>query len=200
MVDHGIGNLRSAHKALQHVGANVALVTDPDELTGADGVVLPGVGSFGPTMDALHSTGFDRAVVDFIDSGRPFLGICVGMQVLYAGSEEAPGVSGLGVLDGTVRRLPPGVRTPQMQWNTISVDTTGDALLAGLGPSVWMYFVHSYAADVGSRTIATCDYGGEFSAAVRKGNVWATQFHPEKSGSGGLRMLQNFIGLITAAN
>lgn len=200
VVDHGIGNLRSAYKALEHVGARVRLVTDPTDLQDADGVVLPGVGAFGPTMDALRTTGFDRAVLDFIGRGRPFLGICVGMQVLHTSSDEAPGVAGLGVIDGTVRRLPSTVRVPQMQWNTLQVEAVDDPLFAGLGRTPWMYFVHSYAVEVGPSTTATCDYGGRFSAAARTGNVWAAQFHPEKSGTAGLRMLQNFVELVTAAN
>lgn len=196
MVDHGIGNLRSAYKALEHVGADVRLVTDPGDLAGAAAVVLPGVGAFGRTMEALRTSGFDRALVDFIDTGRPFLGICVGMQVLYDGSEEAPDVAGLGVVEGTIRRLPLTVRVPQMQWNTIHLRRSADPVLGGTDGDPWLYFVHSYAADVGPDTIATCDYGREFSAAIRTDNVWATQFHPEKSGPVGLRVLQNFVGLV----
>lgn len=199
-MDYGIGNLRSAYKALEHVGADVHLVTDPEALIEADGVVLPGVGAFGPTMDALRATGFDTAVHRFIDSGRPFLGICVGMQVLYAGSEETPGVPGLHVFEGTVRRLPSNVRVPQMQWNRICVAPARTrSVLGGLGDAPWMYFVHSYAADVDAGTIATADYGREFSAAVGLGNVWATQFHPEKSGPAGLHVLTNFVELVRTA-
>lgn len=203
VIDYGIGNLRSAYKALQHVGADVRLITDPALVDEVDGVVLPGVGAFGPTMDALEGLGFDRSILGFIDSGRPFLGICVGMQVLYQGSEESPGRPGLGVLDGTVKRLPRSVIVPQMQWNQLAVasaaDDDGPSILAGLGDEPWMYFVHSYAADVGPSTIATCEYGGSFAAAVRQGNVSATQFHPEKSGPTGLRVLTNFVDQLTAA-
>lgn len=175
-------------------------MTDPDALDEAEGVVLPGVGAFGPTVEALRATGFDRAVKRFIDSGRPFLGICVGMQVLYDGSEESPGVPGLGVVEGVVRRLPSTVRVPQMQWNRLRLAASDtDSVLDGLGDSPWVYFVHSYAADVTQNTIATSEYGREFSAAIAVDNISATQFHPEKSGPVGLQVLTNFVGLVGTA-
>ncbi|MCB1255879.1 MAG: imidazole glycerol phosphate synthase subunit HisH [Microthrixaceae bacterium] len=198
VVDYGIGNLSSALKAFEHIGASVELTDDPQSIASASAVVLPGVGSFGPTMSALRDLGLDSAISSFIDSGRPFLGICVGMQVLYESSEESPGVDGLGVLQGTVRALRGSVKVPQMQWNTIELVADGSGLFTGLGDQPWLYFVHSYAGEVSDHTTAICDYGEQFSAAVRKGNVFATQFHPEKSGASGLRILSNFVSL--AAN
>lgn len=193
VLDYGIGNLRSAEKGLQRQGGDARLVSDPAEAGEADAVVLPGVGNFGRCVEALRESGLDRVALDAVDAGKPFLGICVGMQMLYEGSEESPDVEGLGLLAGIVRRLPEGVKRPQMQWNRLLVDDPGHPLLAGLGEDPWVYFVHSYAAPAGEGTIASCDYGGPVVAAVGKGLVWATQFHPEKSGSSGLAILANFV-------
>lgn len=154
--------------------------------------MLPGVGAFGRCMEALGDAGLAAAAKDAARSGRPFLGICVGAQMLYDASEESPGVAGLGLLAGTVRRLPEGVKRPQMQWNLVEVRRE-HPLFAGLGPPLWMYFVHSYAPDDLAHAIATCDYGGTVVAAVARANVWATQFHPEKSGVNGLALLANFV-------
>ncbi len=192
VLDYGIGNLRSAEKALQRVGADAALVDDPEVASRAEGVVLPGVGSFGRCMEALRRSGLDRVALDAVAAGKPFLGICVGMQMLYDGSEESPGVSGLGVLAGTVRLLPEGVKRPQMQWNALLSRRRDCPLLAGLGDDPWVYFVHSYAAPDGDEVVATCDYGGPVVAAVGRDRMWATQFHPEKSGPVGLQLLANF--------
>jgi glutamine amidotransferase len=192
VLDYGIGNLRSAQKALEQVGAAAVLTDDAATVEAADGVVLPGVGAFGRCMEALHTTGLDSVALRAVDSGRPFLGVCIGMQLLYAASDEDPGVAGLGVLDGSVRRLPDTVKRPQMQWNVL--ERNGDSrMLAGLDDPVWMYFVHSYAPELGADVVATCDYGGSVVAAVERSNVWATQFHPEKSGSAGLHVLRNFV-------
>ena len=194
VIDYGIGNLRSAEKAMQHVGADAFLTADPERIAAADGVVLPGVGAFGPCRQALSRAGLDGVTLDAIASGRPFLGICVGMQLLYDGSEESPGVAGLGVLPGMVRRLPDGVKHPQMQWNRLD-PLTESPLLDGLGERPWMYFVHSFAAEPTGDVIATCDYGAPVTAAAQRENVYATQFHPEKSGQGGLTVLGNFVQL-----
>lgn len=191
VLDYGIGNLRSAEKALQHTGAEARLVSDPDTVAGADGVVLPGVGAFGPCAHALRQRGLDKAVRHALDSGRPFLGICVGLQLLYEGSEESPGVDGLGVLGGVVQALPLTEKRPQMQWNVLE-PRRPSAMLDGLDEAAWAYFVHSYAPPDGDDVVATCDYGGAVVAAVEQGPVWGAQFHPEKSGSVGLRMLANF--------
>jgi glutamine amidotransferase len=191
VLDYGIGNLRSAEKALQRVGGQAVLTADWELAATADGVVLPGVGAFGPCVDALHASGLDKVVLGAVERGTPLLGICVGMQMLYEGSEEDPGVTGLGVLPGRLHLLPDGVKRPQMQWNRL--DPVGDhAMLAGLGKESWVYFVHSYAAPLSDDMVATCDYGEPVVAAVARGCVWATQFHPEKSGPVGMRLLANF--------
>lgn len=194
VLDYGIGNLRSAQKALEHVGADAHLTTDPDVVAEADGVVLPGVGAFGRCREELSRTGLDDVALQAISAGQPFLGICVGMQLLYEASEETPGVAGLGVLSGVVRRLPDGVKRPQMQWNQLEI-TAPSPLFEGLGDRPWMYFVHSFAAEAGADLAASCDYGGPVTAAAWNGNVHATQFHPEKSGRGGLAVLENFVKL-----
>lgn len=196
VLDYGIGNLRSAEKALQHVGADARLVTDPGEAAGADAVVLPGVGSFGRCMEALRARGLDRVALGALAAGKPFLGVCVGMQMLYEGSDESPGVAGLGVVPGTVRLLPPSVKRPQMQWNLLSVRQEGCPIFAGLEAEPWVYFVHSYAAPEGDEVVATCDYGGPVTAAIGRDRLWATQFHPEKSGAAGLQILANFAAAV----
>jgi glutamine amidotransferase len=200
VLDYGIGNLRSAEKALVHLGAPAKLVESPEEVEGAAGVVLPGVGAFGACATALERTGLGEAAKNAAASGIPFLGICVGFQLLYAGSEESPGAAGLGILEGEIRRLPEGVKLPQMQWNQLlrRPGTTSE-FLEGQPEAPWFYFVHSYAPVVGPETVATCDYGGPVAAVVEHGNVWGTQFHPEKSGASGLALLANFVARCAAA-
>ena len=192
VIDYGIGNLRSAEKGLCRVGADARLVTCARQVREADGVVLPGVGNFGRCSEALSASGLWSAAANAAGDGRPFLGICVGLQLLYEGSDEAPDVPGLGVFKGTAALLPEGVRRPQMQWNLLDV-RPGSRLLAGLEGGAWAYFVHSYAVPAGEETVATCDYGGPVVAAIEHGPVWATQFHPEKSSSTGLAVLSNFV-------
>jgi glutamine amidotransferase len=193
VLDYGIGNLRSAEKALQRVGGDARLVTDPADAEGASGVVLPGVGAFGRCMEALRSSGMDKVAMSAVQAGTPFLGICVGMQMLYDASVEDPDVAGLGVLPGTVQLLPDGVKRPQMQWNVLDPVGEPNVLLDGLGAEPWVYFVHSYAPPMSADVIATCDYGGPVVAAVGRRRLWATQFHPEKSGPVGLHLLANFV-------
>ena len=203
VLDYGIGNLRSAQKALERVGATAHLTADPGVVAAADGVVLPGVGAFGRCAEALATSGLADVAVEAIASGRPFLGICVGMQLLYEGSEESPGVPGLGVLPGTVGRLPAGVKHPQMQWNVLDrrpgPTGSGPAMLRGVADPVWVYFVHSYAVPDSEHVAATCDYGGVVPALVERGNLWATQFHPEKSGAVGLGLLSAFVAMVGEA-
>lgn len=198
VLDYGIGNLRSAEKALQHVGGDARLVTTAAEAAGADAVVLPGVGAFGACMDALRTSGLDEAAHRAVADGRPFLGICVGMQLLYDGSDEDPAAAGLGILPGRIRLLADSVKRPQMQWNVLRFERPGDPLVAGLGADPWVYWVHSYAADPDDTTqvIATCDYGGDVVGVVGRDNLWATQFHPEKSGPVGLQLLRNFVRIV----
>lgn len=194
VIDYGIGNLRSAQKALQKVGADAVLTSDRSTIASADAVVLPGVGAFGACMDALRAVDLEGTVHGVIGAGIPFLGICVGMQMLFDASDEDPSARGLGVIAGTVRRIPAGLPRPQMQWNHLSV-RTADPMFDGLGESPWMYFVHSYhgVPDDPEHTVATVDYGATLNVAFRKGNVFATQFHPEKSAHDGLRLLSNFV-------
>ena len=218
VLDYGIGNLRSAEKALQYLGADAQLIADPERAAEADGVVLPGVGAFGRCAEALRASGLDRAALSAVERGVPFFGICVGFQLLYEGSEEDPSQPGLGILPGVVRRLPPGVKHPQMQWNLlVPVDSWGSrdrsdhsngsrtgsgsrsGLLAGLPAAAWVYFVHSYAPELGADTSSTCEYGGPVTASAERGAVWGTQFHPEKSGAVGLGILSNFVGAVRDA-
>lgn len=193
VLDYEIGNLRSAQKALQHLGADARLTADPGLVREAAGVVLPGVGAFGACMDAVRRAGLEPLVHEVVDAGVAFLGICVGMQMLFERSDETPGVAGLGVLPGTLHLLPDTVKRPQMQWNLL--ERRGDPELLRLAPDpAWAYFVHSYAADTDDGLVtSTCDYGGPVVASVARGSVWATQFHPEKSARTGLAVLQAFV-------
>jgi imidazole glycerol-phosphate synthase subunit HisH len=194
VVDYGIGNLRSAEKALQHLDADARLTSDARGIEAADAVVLPGVGAFGACMQALRAAGLEAATKSAATDGRPFLGICIGMQMLFSGSDETPDVTGLGVVSGRVTLLPRTVRLPQMGWNTLDL-STGSRLGAHLPDPAWLYFVHSYAPEPehDGVVVAWCDYGRRFAAAVEDGPLWATQFHPEKSGDVGMRMLRNFV-------
>lgn len=198
ILDYGIGNLHSAHKGFAKAGADARLTADPGLIADADGVVLPGVGAFEPSMEALRSTGLDQIALERINAGVPFFGICIGMQVLYAGSEEAPGCAGLGVFDQQVGLIPGDVKRPQMQWNIIERRMPDHPMFAGLPDEAWAYFVHSYAAADGPDVIATCDYGRHIVAAVARRNLWAAQFHPEKSGLVGLQILANFVATAAA--
>jgi glutamine amidotransferase len=194
VLDYGIGNLRSAQKALQKVGADARLTNDAGLVRDAHAVVLPGVGAFGACMAALRESGLESLVHERIDGGKPFLGICVGMQMLFDDSEENPGATGLGVIGGTVRYLPDTVKRPQMQWNHVRI-TQPDPMFANLPDEPWMYFVHSlHPVPLDQACIvATTEYGCSVTAAVRKGNVFAVQFHPEKSAVDGLALLGNFV-------
>jgi glutamine amidotransferase len=194
VVDYGIGNLRSAEKALQHLGADATLTADSEAIAQADAVVLPGVGAFGACMRALRDAGLEPVTKEAAADGRPFLGVCVGMQMLFDGSEESPDVPGLGILAGRVTRLPDTVRLPQIGWNTLAV-RAGSRLVQGLGAEPWLYFVHTFAPEPDDDTVvaAWCTYGRRFAAAIESGPLWATQFHPEKSGDAGMRLLANFV-------
>ena len=195
VLDYGIGNLRSAQKALEKMGADARLTDDHELVEEADGVVLPGVGAFGACMDALREAGLDQPAAEAVACGRPFLGICVGMQMLFDGSEEDTTARGLGVIPGTIQWIPEGVKRPQMQWNQLRLRRQDDPMFRELGDAPWVYFVHSLhgVPDDPSVVAATCEYGSELNAAFRVDNVFATQFHPEKSGTDGLHLLRNFV-------
>jgi glutamine amidotransferase len=199
VLDYGIGNLRSAQKALEREGADARLTADHGLIADAAGVVLPGVGAFGRCMEALADAGLaevarSAATAAAAGEGRPFLGVCVGLQMLFEGSDESPDAAGLGVIAGRVELLPEGVKRPQMQWNVLRW-AEGSPLAAGQPDPTWMYFVHSFWARPTdpSDVTATCDYGTEVTAAIARGRLWATQFHPEKSGTNGLHLLQTFV-------
>lgn len=217
VLDYGAGNLHSVTKAVERVGATSRLVRSPEELGTPDGVVLPGVGNFGHCAEMLRSARLDFAVFEWLETGRPFLGICVGMQLLYEASEEASD-PGLALIEGRVRELPDQVRVPHMGWNTVSfqasdgvrsssgsqVNEAGPSMFSGFEPYPWFYFVHSFAADgpvAGWREsrVAWSRYGTDFVAAVEIGSLWATQFHPEKSGIAGLKLISNFAKRCVAA-
>ena len=196
VLDYGIGNLRSAQKAFVRSGADASLTTDEEMILASDGVVLPGVGNFGNCAKALNDSGVRDVAIRAIRKRLPFLGICVGMQLLYGSSDESPGAEGLGVLEGHVKLLKNAPKVPQMQWNHINV-TQSSPLLKGVD-NQWFYFVHSYAVEQSASnqdTIATCDYGVPVIAAVQSGLIFGTQFHPEKSGKAGQALLKNFISI-----
>jgi len=199
VVDYGMGNLRSVAKALERVGGEVEITSDPGRIDRAAAVVLPGVGAFGRCMENLERAGLSAAVRRAALSGRPFFGICVGMQLLFEESEEYGPVAGLGVLPGRVRRLrpPPGMKVPHMGWNRISI-VRRPPILTGIPDGAYMYFVHSYAVDCGDPELVatTTVYGGEFASSVARGNLFASQFHPEKSQDVGLKLLANFVAIV----
>ena len=201
VLDYGIGNVHSAHKAIEKMGAEAHLTADAELIARADGVVLPGVGAFGACMDALRSHGLEQPALDAVASGRPFLGICVGMQMLFDDSEEDAAARGLGVIPGTIRWIPRGVKRPQMQWNRLDVRHPDDPMFRSIAGEAWVYFVHSLHGVPTDPDVvaATCEYGGTLNAAFRLGNVFATQFHPEKSGPTGLELLANFVRVCAAS-
>ena len=193
VLDYGAGNLRSAQRALERAGAEVTVTDDAARARDADAIVVPGVGHYGQCVRQFVAAGLKDLVTEWAAAGKPLLGICVGMQILYPESDESPGVKGLDLLPGRVRRLPEDVTVPHMGWNTVTA-RTADPLLEGVdGEQV--YFVHSYAAapDSDDHVVATCDYGPGFPAVVRVGSVVGTQFHPEKSADVGARLLANWI-------
>lgn len=197
LIDYGSGNIRSVQKALQHVGAaDVQLVSNPADLAHAQAVVLPGVGAFGDCVHNLQVRGLWEPLKQWLAADKPFLGICVGYQLLFESSEEAPGIEGLGFFKGTVRLFQtPGLKVPQMGWNSLQLAQPGHLLWRSLPASPSVYFVHSYypvPADASTVT-ATAEYGTRFAAASAIGRVAAVQFHPEKSQQTGLAMLGNFI-------
>jgi len=207
VLDYGIGNLRSAQKALERAGADARVTADHGLVADAAGVVLPGVGAFGRCMEALAEAGLtevarDAATAAAAGEGRPFLGVCVGLQMLFDGSDESPDATGLGVVGGRVERLTEGVKRPQMQWNLVDwrpgsplVERAAADGAIDASEGTWLYFVHSFRARPAepSDVAGTCDYGDEVTAAIARGRLWATQFHPEKSAANGLALLGSFV-------
>lgn len=194
IIDYGAGNLQSVEKALRHLGCQCQITADPGELAAAQAAVLPGVGAFGDAMGQLRARGLEEPIRQFVSSGKPFLGICLGLQILFEESEESPGVKGLGLLRGKVLRLPKesGLKIPHIGWNSLSVGKPG-GLFAGVEGEPYVYFVHSYYLRAEEDVVtATAEYGTTIHAAVQKGNLLACQFHPEKSGQVGLSLLENF--------
>jgi glutamine amidotransferase len=201
LLDYGAGNLRSVAKAFEHEGADVVLTDDPAVAHAADRLVLPGQGHFGQCMTRLEERGLGDAVRGHVAAGRPFIGICVGMQLLYDASDEAPGVAGLGLLPGTVHRIPTDLPLPHVGWNAVEFKGRAefDPVLAGVaGPDArYFYHVHSFAVleDDNDAVLGRCRYDASFASIVGRDNVWGIQFHPEKSQEDGLRILGNFSRL-----
>ena len=192
IVDYGAGNISSVKKALEHVGARADVTSDARQIETAEKIVIPGVGHF-CRCEALNENLRD-AVLKAISRGTPFLGICVGMQWMFEGSTEAPETSGAALFAGQCSRFPAQVKSPHVGWNRIEIDK-GSRLLRGIEPGAFVYYTHSYRAPVIQETVATTCYGGTFSAAVERENVFGVQFHPEKSGQTGLRILENFCAI-----
>lgn len=193
IVDYGAGNLVSVKKALDWLGAESAITSDPGQVAKASKIVLPGVGHFASTS-ALGRLGLQDAIAIAIGRGIPFLGICVGMQWMFERSQESPETLGLGVLQGECERFPASVKSPHVGWNQLEVGSSS-RLLQGVASSAFVYFTHSYRAPVCDTTTACCEYGGRFSAAVERDYLFGVQFHPEKSGDVGLKLLGNFCEL-----
>ena len=195
VIDYDAGNLKSVEKALIFLGETPVITRDREELLAADKVILPGVGAFGDAMDRLHQYGLVDVIKEVVKKGTPFLGICLGLQLMFESSEESPGIEGLGLLPGKILKIPetPGMKVPHMGWNTIA--RTNSGLFKGFTKEEFVYFVHSFYVPVNDCTAAVTDYIHPFSAALHKGNYYATQFHPEKSGSVGERILRNFLEL-----
>lgn len=183
IADYGMGNLRSVSKAFEHIGQEISITNSPKDILDSEALVVPGVGAFGDCINNLKTLGILDVIKKFIASGKPYLGICLGMQILFNSSEEAPRVRGLGIFSGTVKKFPDslGLKIPHMGWNTVN--------------NSYMYFVHSYYVDPLDKSIIAgeTEYGIRFCSMIKKDNIWATQFHPEKSQKLGLEFLQNFI-------
>lgn len=199
IIDYGAGNIQSVSKALAHIGCEAFITRDKDKILKADGAVLPGVGSFGDTMDTMTEYGIKDTVIEYAKSGKPFLGICLGLQLLFPKSEESPDAKGLGIFDGSITKIPSGegLKIPHIGWNSLDIKKS-DGLFKGIGKNPYVYFVHSYFLNASDKSIvsAQTEYGVTIDAAVEKGNVYATQFHPEKSGETGLKILRNFADIV----
>jgi imidazole glycerol phosphate synthase glutamine amidotransferase subunit len=195
IVDYGAGNVPSIERALQRLGADSRRTTSPECISNAEALLLPGVGHIAALVRALDEQNLRSPLIDAIHRGVPFLGICLGLQVLYEFSEEAPQLQGLNLLPGKVSALPSNVKLPHMGWNQVAVKRES-RLLQGISNDAYFYFAHSYAKrDSNEAAVATCSHGAKFAAVLEQQNIFAVQFHPEKSGAPGARVLQNFLGL-----
>lgn len=197
IIDYDAGNIKSVEKALQYLGEEAVITRDAGEILMADKVILPGVGAFGDAMEKLNRYGLVPVIHEVVEKGIPFLGICLGLQLMFESSEEAPGVEGLGLLKGKIVRIPEGdgLKVPHMGWNSLSFPKEG-RLFAGIPENSYVYFVHSYYLQAEEDIVtATVEYGVTIHASVEKGNVFACQFHPEKSSHTGLTILKNFVEL-----
>ena len=198
IIDYDAGNIRSVEKALSYLGEKTVVSRNPETLKNADKVILPGVGSFGQAMENLHRYELVPVIQDMINEGKPFLGICLGLQLLFESSEESPGVEGLGILKGKILKIPssPGLKIPHMGWNSLQLQNNG-RLFRNIPQDTYVYFVHSYYLQAREPEIvkAVTEYSTEIHASVEKDNVFACQFHPEKSGKYGLEILKNFAEL-----
>ena len=198
IIDYDAGNIKSVEKAVSYLGHEAVLTRDREVILNSDKVILPGVGSFGDAMGRLKSYGLDSVLKSFAGSGKPFLGICLGLQLLFEDSEESPGVEGLGILKGHVLRIPKseGLTVPQIGWNDLKL-RSGTRLFDGVKDGSFVYFVHSYylKCEEEDAVAATTEYGVTIHAAVEKKNIFACQFHPEKSSAVGLKILDNFLKL-----
>ncbi len=202
VVDYGVGNLHSVAKALEKVGAETRVTSDWHDVEKSDGVVLPGVGAFKDSMDAMHRSDLAKAIKGFINSGKPFLGVCVGLQMLFSESEEFGNSKGLDVFAGKVVKFDQGQKVPHMGWNQIQIKKQGNPLLKGLKDGDYLYFVHSYYVVPKNDSIAATQtsYGLDFTSMVWEKNVFGTQFHPEKSQGVGLKIYENFKDLVKQQN
>ena len=198
IIDYDAGNIASVLKAFEKLGCEVKLTREPSEILAAEKIVLPGVGAFGDAMEKLNNYGLVSVIREAVSLGKPFLGICLGLQLIFESSEESPGVTGLSLLPGKILRIPDteGLKIPHIGWNDLTI-TEGSRLLSGIGEHPYVYFVHSYYLKAGNEAdvAATTEYGTHIHAAVESGNIYATQFHPEKSGYVGLRILENFANI-----
>lgn len=198
IIDYDAGNIMSVQKAIEKLGEKPVLSRDPDILIKADKLILPGVGSFGDSMDRIRHYGLEKVIKDYVALGNPFLGICLGLQLLFDSSEETPGVKGLSILPGVVKKIPTGEYTkiPHMGWNSLDFPRRG-RLFKGIDENAYVYFVHSFYLDAKEKSdvTATTNYNVQIDASVERDNIFACQFHPEKSGEVGLKILSNFINL-----
>ena len=199
IIDYDAGNMKSVEKAMQYLGEKVVITRDPETILAAEGVILPGVGAFGDCMEKLHHYGLVKVIREYVAEGKPFLGICLGLQLMFESSEESPGVEGLGLLPGKIVRLPveSGLKIPHIGWNNLHFPRKG-RLFEGVLEDSYVYFVHSYYLQAKDPKIvtATTEYGAQIHASIEQGNLFACQFHPEKSSEVGMQILRNFLSVV----